>query len=224
MHFIKAILVTIIVMVAAGFFVVFLSPFFGEATPWLLLLAASLWVLLDAQRIELDKYEIKNGARTPVTFFICCLLLWVVAFPWYLYYRSKILAGEMEYKLEFAEYGAGPHTVRQSNVHAQGRADVQHPVSQTVNMSPNPPSPSPAGNGSAPRNGMTPPPPPPPMKTSTAPAAQSPQEGVRLPEQISGNPHDILDYIDRLADMRDKGTLSDEEFLNYKNQLMGATR
>jgi hypothetical protein len=52
----------------------------------------ALWAALDSSKIQLQRY--KSGiAYGPVVLFFCFLLLWIVAFPWYLTVRYKIKTG-----------------------------------------------------------------------------------------------------------------------------------
>lgn len=54
-----------------------------------LVVASSIWVLVDAKQIGVRKGLVKGffdiGA---FTWFVCCLLLWLIAFPCYLAKRS----------------------------------------------------------------------------------------------------------------------------------------
>lgn len=56
----------------------------------LIVLGSSLWASFDAAKIETKKYA---GGSGPALVFIGGILLWIAVFPWYLYFRSKILAG-----------------------------------------------------------------------------------------------------------------------------------
>ena len=63
----------------------------------IIILVSSIWVGIDSSKIELKKY--KSGiSYGPVVMVILCLLLWIVAFPWYLVVRGKINAGKAELK------------------------------------------------------------------------------------------------------------------------------
>ncbi len=53
----------------------------------------SLWAGIDSKKIELSRY--KTGIRCrPIALFCCCYLAVDFFFPWYLWARSKIKAGE----------------------------------------------------------------------------------------------------------------------------------
>ena len=63
----------------------------------IIILVSSIWVGIDSSKLELKKY--KSGiSYGPVVMVILCLLLWIVAFPWYLIVRGKINAGTAELK------------------------------------------------------------------------------------------------------------------------------
>lgn len=69
---------------------------------WILVGITSLWAGIDSKKIELSRY--KTGIRCrPVALFCCCYLLWIFVFPWYLWARSKIKAGEATLKEETLE-------------------------------------------------------------------------------------------------------------------------
>lgn len=57
-----------------------------------MILVTTLWAVIDSAKIHLKRY--KSGiSYGPVVLFVCMLLLWVVAFPWYLVVREKIKTG-----------------------------------------------------------------------------------------------------------------------------------
>ena len=59
---------------------------------WIFTLAFSVWAALDSKSVELKKY--KSGLPSiPAVLGICCALLFVIAFPWYLSVRFKIKNG-----------------------------------------------------------------------------------------------------------------------------------
>lgn len=67
---------------------------------WLVVIGSSVWAATEAKRLAFHRY--KNGlASGPTAIFLVCLLLWVVAFPWFLTLRDKILDGTAELKDEF---------------------------------------------------------------------------------------------------------------------------
>ena len=53
---------------------------------YILFFGTSLWVLLDAQNIGVRKGQVKGLAdKNPIGWFVGCLLLWVVIFPFNLF-------------------------------------------------------------------------------------------------------------------------------------------
>ena len=57
------------------------------------ILGTSIWVLIDAKNIGARKGLVTGMANMgPWTWFIGCLLLWIVAFPLYLVKRGKLKA------------------------------------------------------------------------------------------------------------------------------------
>lgn len=65
---------------------------------WLIIFGSAIWVLIDAKNIGVRKGVITGmGNMGPWAWFFCCLLLWIVAFPIYLFKRGefkKALQGE----------------------------------------------------------------------------------------------------------------------------------
>jgi hypothetical protein len=59
---------------------------------WVMVLITAIWAAVDSSKIHLDRY--KSGiAYGPVVLFFGVLLLWIIAFPWYLIVRDKIHTG-----------------------------------------------------------------------------------------------------------------------------------
>ena len=57
---------------------------------WIVVVATSIWVLIDAKRIGVKKGQITGiGNLNPWGWFIVCLLLWIVGFPFYLAKRPQ---------------------------------------------------------------------------------------------------------------------------------------
>lgn len=83
------------VLVTLGIFFIslFLPPLFMVAV----VLGTSIWAAIDSKEIHLHSY--KSGiAMGPFVLFLACLLLWIVAFPWYLSVRYRIRNGLAELK------------------------------------------------------------------------------------------------------------------------------
>ncbi len=60
-------------------------------TPVMILITA-IWAAVDSSKIHLTRY-ISGIACGPFVLFLAVLLLWVIAFPWYLIVRHKIQTG-----------------------------------------------------------------------------------------------------------------------------------
>ena len=59
---------------------------------WVMVLITAIWAAIDSSKIRLKRY--KSGiSYGPVVLFLGFLLLWIIAFPWYLIVRHKILTG-----------------------------------------------------------------------------------------------------------------------------------
>jgi hypothetical protein len=59
-----------------------------------LIIASSVWVLVDAQKqkVAMNRKRPYSPSNGSVAWFIGCLLLWIIGFPWYLVARSAVLA------------------------------------------------------------------------------------------------------------------------------------
>ena len=55
-----------------------------------IVVATSIWVLVDAMTIGIKSGQVKGLANMgPVSWFLSCLLLWIIAFPMYLAKRGE---------------------------------------------------------------------------------------------------------------------------------------
>jgi hypothetical protein len=65
-----------------------------------IIIISGIWCAIDSRKIGLQKY--KSGVSyNPVVLFICILVIWGIAFPWYLIVRGKILTGKAVLKDKF---------------------------------------------------------------------------------------------------------------------------
>ena len=53
----------------------------------------AIWAAVDSSKIQLKRYR-SGISYGPVVLFLGFLLLWVIAFPWYLIVRHKIMTGK----------------------------------------------------------------------------------------------------------------------------------
>ena len=59
---------------------------------WIMVLGTALWAAIDSSKIQLKRY--KSGiSYGPVVLFFGFVIIWVIAFPWYLIVRHKIKTG-----------------------------------------------------------------------------------------------------------------------------------
>ncbi|HEV7588973.1 MAG TPA: hypothetical protein VGO40_12725 [Longimicrobium sp.] len=66
------------------------------ALPALTVIGSALWVYFDARKLGLSRY--RTGLIGPEVATIGCLGVWIIAFPWYLSARHKILHGLLPLK------------------------------------------------------------------------------------------------------------------------------
>lgn len=60
----------------------------------LIVIGSSIWVFFDARNLE-KKFP-QPGLSTAVGWLIFCLLLWIIAFPMYIFRRGKLIKGAVE--------------------------------------------------------------------------------------------------------------------------------
>jgi len=65
-----------------------------------MVVGTSVWIGIDSERLHLRRYR-SGISYSPVVLGILCSSFWVVAFPWYLSMRHKILTGPAELREEF---------------------------------------------------------------------------------------------------------------------------
>ena len=64
----------------------------GYDLSWIMVLGTALWAAIDSTKIHLKRYE-SGISYGPVVLFFGFVLLWFIAFPWYLIIRHKIKTG-----------------------------------------------------------------------------------------------------------------------------------
>ena len=58
----------------------------------IMVLGTAIWAAVDSSKLQLKRY--KSGiAYGPVVIFFGCVMIWIIAFPWYLAMRHKIQTG-----------------------------------------------------------------------------------------------------------------------------------
>jgi hypothetical protein len=68
----------------------------APALPAFMVIGTALWVYFDARRLGLSRY--RTGLINPEIATIGCFGLWIIAFPWYLSARHKIVHGLLPLK------------------------------------------------------------------------------------------------------------------------------
>lgn len=68
----------------------------SNAVVYLMIFISAIWGASDASKIQVQKYK-SSFCKSPWQVCAGMLLLWIVIFPWYLTYRSKIKAGIVEF-------------------------------------------------------------------------------------------------------------------------------
>jgi len=66
------------------------------ALPAFMVIGTALWVYFDARRLGLSRY--RTGLLNPEVATIGCFGVWIIAFPWYLSARYKIVHGLLPLK------------------------------------------------------------------------------------------------------------------------------
>jgi FtsH-binding integral membrane protein len=64
----------------------------GIHLSWIMVIGTALWAAIDSTKIHLKRYE-SGISYGPVVLFFGFVLLWFIAFPWYLIVRHKIKTG-----------------------------------------------------------------------------------------------------------------------------------
>jgi hypothetical protein len=86
-------------LLAVGYVV---SAFICFDLSWILIGLTSLWAGIYSKKIGLYRYKLGFACR-PIAVFCLCYLFWILFFPWYLWARFKIKAGEINLKDESFE-------------------------------------------------------------------------------------------------------------------------
>jgi hypothetical protein len=64
----------------------------GFDLSWIMVVGTAVWAAIDSAKIHLKRYE-SGISYAPVVLFFGFVLLWFIAFPWYLVVRHKIKTG-----------------------------------------------------------------------------------------------------------------------------------
>ena len=89
----RAILFSVALVFGSGYLSAALD---APALPALMVIGTALWVYFDARRLGLSRY--RTGLLSPEVATIGCFGVWIIAFPWYLSARYKIMRGLLPLK------------------------------------------------------------------------------------------------------------------------------
>jgi len=188
---------------------------YTEPVVWLMIVATSLWASIRSYRLEFRSY--KTGlAYHPVTLFIAHCMLWLVVFPWFLTVQDKILDGTAELKMDGTAGLKNEFKPAISPAQATAQPNSGSPVSpvtrtpEEVETSISPVDPD-----------RVPPPLPSADPKQTIPAPATLLLPPPLPKRQTQPEPDRLAQLQKLADFKAQGILSDEEFQAEKRRLLG---
>jgi hypothetical protein len=59
--------------------------------PLAVVLTTSVWVAVDAHRKRIPSGKNQYSDNDPYMYFFCCMALWIIAYPYYLFHRNGTL-------------------------------------------------------------------------------------------------------------------------------------
>ncbi len=158
----------------------------------LVVLATSIWMAVDASNIGYDKRDVNGlGAMGPAGWLISGLLLWIVAFPLYLISRPGLQAAAARR--------------RQYELQAQQAAALSAGPYGWGGYPPHP------GYGT-PTYGQS--------YGPGQPHAGAPWPATAPYQAGPADTEDVADALTKLADLRDRGLVTDAEFAHKKAELL----
>jgi hypothetical protein len=204
----------------------------------LLLLGTAIWASISSYRLEFRKYN-SGLSYHPVTVLLAHFLLWIVVFPWFLTVRDNIKDGSAEVKDEFKEadlstsYAQADAPRTPSGPPVFGSFEAPKPVPpQPIRSSMPPPLPPPTPMQPSPvppplpsAVPMPPPlplvvpvPPPLPSAATIPPPLPSPPP---LPRPQPASINDRFEQLQKLAQLKEQGILTESEFHGEKQKILG---
>jgi uncharacterized membrane protein YqgA involved in biofilm formation len=90
MRLLPAFLFSVLLIIASSALGVVLD---FNTLPALVVIGTSVWVYTDAKKLRLSDY--RTGLMNAEIATIGCFLMWIIAFPWYLSTRYKIMNGQL---------------------------------------------------------------------------------------------------------------------------------
>ncbi|MBP7287001.1 MAG: SHOCT domain-containing protein [Nannocystaceae bacterium] len=174
----------------------------------LIVLASAAWMAVDAAQLGYDKRDVRGlAAMSPAGWFICGLLLWIVAFPLYLVKRGELReAGERRRLAPNAQAGMLP----------PGSVVGQPPYPQPPY--PQQPYPQPPYYPPQPYPPQAYPPQQPYPSQQPYPAQAPPSQPAAAETPLGTD--EVAEWIVRLGQMRDAGLLTDAEFEQQKARVL----
>jgi hypothetical protein len=101
----KFVVYLIVGLVIIDWIIAFVSLTIGDYLGEAIIFVSSVWAAFDSSKMQLKRY--KSGiSYGPVVIFIGCMLLWIVAMPWYLWMRHKIESSKAVLKDEVTNVAA----------------------------------------------------------------------------------------------------------------------
>lgn len=74
------------------FLMIILGCLMGTMGVFIIVILSSIWAFADAEKIRVKTEQNKGVGNTgPISWFLGCLILWVIVFPYYLYKRNEYL-------------------------------------------------------------------------------------------------------------------------------------
>jgi hypothetical protein len=204
---------------------------------WLVVVGTSIWMAADAAQIDYDKRDVRGlGAMNPVGWFFAGMLLWIVAFPLYLFKRGELkAAGERRKQLmasmphqlppaprpEDAWNGPNPYAANPyaANPYAANPYGPSQP-----NPYGHPPQPNPYGPPQHPYGQPNPHGQPNPYAAQPNPYGDPNPYAAQPPSSPSpANIDELARQIKKLDELRSAGILTEAEFQQKKSELLART-
>ena len=199
----------------------------------LMVFITGIWAAFSSKRLEFRQY--KTGmSYHPVTIFILHLMFWIIVFPYFLTVRDNIKDGSAELKDEFKHEAPNKNYAQADAPQIPSGPPVfgSFEAPQPVRSSMPPPLPPPIQKQSVPVPPPLPsavpmPPPLPPVVTVPPPRPLA----ATIPPPLPGPPplprpqpasiNDRFDQLQKLAQLKEQGILTESEFQGEKQKILG---
>ena len=85
-----------ILLILGVIIIIFIVPDrMANITVTVILLASYVWVYQDAKKLEIQKYKPTLFGRGPWSYATVVLFFWIIALPFYISHRKKIMDGKV---------------------------------------------------------------------------------------------------------------------------------